>query len=301
MTNSTMRDWLERMERIGEDRGFFLDIELRNTNVSLEDNFLVGFDMGYSIRIEDIKGDFSFTKEMNDSVTVSIIGLEDPSYTLNTNGRVSIKFKDSPFNNFTSLLATGTGNNSWTSGISFIASSSEASTIPDKASTILVTDDMAAVPNPEEFAGIIAESNPLVGFTKPYIINSSAMSLIPNNTRIVLDADSGEVWSIQNLHETWSNQYYVDGNGPSFFDRLENSLTNSRPGMGLDVFVRKDILADYGLFVKLSRSNVDHIYFNTDPVNNYRVKGMPSSFRIDNETCASLSHVEMFGVERLIY
>lgn len=300
MNDTTVGDWLNKTKDLAKKRGFNLKLKLNDFSVKMKDSFHVLFLLNYTLKLKEENEIFSFAKNLSKNISVSIIGLEDPLFPLYTNGKALVTIEKFPYRDFTSLIVKGTrGGNNLTSGRSVVVSIGEAGEISEKDEKILVTDNANdSVVN--QFKGIVAEDNE-TGLKKPYVINSSAMDLIEDNRRIVVKGDEEEVWEIENLYRLWESQSYIPGNGPSFLDRLEGNLTKSSYiGKGIETFVKKEDLTTLGLEIK-DKSNVDHIYFSNKSVNNYKVMGMPSQFKIDDEEDLNRTHLEIFEVENLIY
>ena len=114
---------------------------------------------------------------------------------------------------------------------------------------------------------------------------------------------------LTNLQDDLNNSYYHPSkDGGSFLDRLEGKcvvqdkykITNTE--IGLESFVNKDDLESLGLPVDEDRSNIDYIYFCELNVQAYQINGMPSNFRLDNQTTVlGMTHLQIYNVtERVI-
>lgn len=104
LVNSTIIDWLDRIEDIGAKSGFLIKMELKTFSVRMHDSWNVEFDVGYTISLQDVRGTFGVTKDAEIKSIVSIIGLEDPIFPLNTYGKVTRTIKQSPFSIYTEKL-----------------------------------------------------------------------------------------------------------------------------------------------------------------------------------------------------
>ncbi|MCD6477752.1 MAG: hypothetical protein J7K87_01990 [Candidatus Aenigmarchaeota archaeon] len=275
IVNTTIYDWINRSKDIAKKRGFILNINITDLHISMYDSFHVLFSFNFTIELRDKDNVFSFEKSEIKNVPVSIEGMEDPIYLLRTNGKVTNKVEKFE-GNFTELITKGTGGNEWGTGESVVTNNPYS--VDDREEKILVIDsaDDSVV---NQFAGVIAKSNTTT-IDVPYLIVPKLN--ITNNTMTVVDGDNQEVWNIGGLYEARENSSYISGDGPSFLDRLENKLTNSYPGKGLESLVNKKEFEESGLEVS-ERSNVDYIYFNTNSLNIYKVKGMGDYFRIDED------------------
>jgi hypothetical protein len=296
MINTTLDEWVQRIENSGADRGFLIDFNISDFSITMGDSWNVLLTVDYSLSLKDQNNIFEFKRGFTKQSYISIINLEDPLFPLNTNGLISVRIWSSPSQNYTTLIGAGDGGNGWGAGFSIVVD--DTSGITNRDEKILVISTAGASAN--DFAGVIAAGNSTV-LTVPYLINSSLINQIQNDSRIVVDGSEGKIWDVSVLYNVWSNQYYVAGNGPSFFDRLEGSTTNSYPNKGIETFVSKQKISDKGIVVDPEESNVDHVYFDTVSPKIYKVKGMPDSFRIDDSTDNGETHIEIYEVEDLTY
>ncbi|HDI02644.1 MAG TPA: hypothetical protein ENF95_00750 [Candidatus Aenigmarchaeota archaeon] len=282
----TIYDWVNSSDEIAIKRGFVLQRKIENVSVSMGGPWHVTFHVNYSITLEDVRGVFSYERNVSKHIPVSILGLEDPLYILRTNGKVSRKIEMFE-GNLTEKILSGSGGNNWSSGISVVTSNPDS--VAGKAEKVLIIG--SATQQFGEFAGVVTGSNS-TPISPSYVI-SGEWNSVPNNTRIVVEGNEGEVWSIENLYNLYGEKLYISGDGPSFLDRLENKLVNTYPNAGIESLVNKDeMIAKLGSYE--DRSNVDYIYFNSTLLNIYKVKGMPEKFRIDEE------HLERYGVNNTL-
>lgn len=302
MENATLPEWVDKIEIVGLQKGFQTNISITNFELEPYDSWNLIAKINFSIEIADLKGIANLSRNASVEKLISIEGLEDPLYPLYTQGYATNTIVRTPFKgNFTMLLVEGIGNGrDWVYGESILIDSvhaDDADDVQDKDEKILVTDNASVfdIATLNDFKGLVTEGNIPLGLTIPSIINATnAMNLIPNNTNILLDSnlnfgDAGKVWFIENLKEHVENSYYHESSeGPSFLDRLEGRLTcnycNLVPNIGLESFVNKQYFNVIGLSIEVEKTNVDYIYFNNtrDPSSN-GVKGLDSTFRIDNE------------------
>lgn len=283
-------EWLNKSDQIAETRGFVLEREIRNVDVSMTDPWNVMFTLDLRMKLGDKENLFYYEKNVTKYVPVSIRGLEDPLYVLNTGGKVSRKVERQE-GELTSLLLTGPGGNGWGSGTSI--KTGNPSLLTNKDEKVLLTDDVSS--SYSAFAGLVARINSTEMGTS-WVFNDSWDS-VKNNTHVVVEGTRGEVWSIEKLYEMHQENLYTAGDGPCFLDRLEGNLKNTRPGAGLESLVDKDIILEKTGSVK-DHSNVDYIYFNGTTLNIYKVKGMPETmsweFKIDQE------HLSTYGVDNAL-
>jgi len=279
-------DWINKSDAIAMKRGFILEREMKIVSVSMEDPWNVIFTIELNIKLKDKENLFSYEKNLTKEIPVSIEGLEDTLYILNTGGKITRKIAKQEDNLIEKIL-DGTGGNGWNSGISIKIDDPQSLSDKDEKVFINATTDSSY----SSFAGVVTMSNS-TSLQTTYVLSGSWDS-VPNNTRIVVEGNEGEVWNIENLYELHEKKLYIGGEGPSFLDRLENKLENSYPGAGLESLVDKNEMAEKMGYYN-DRSNVDYIYFNTTLLNIYRVKGMPDKLRIDEQ------HLDRYGVNNTL-
>lgn len=280
-------DWMNKSDAIVLKRGFVLEREITSVSVSMEDPWNVMFTLEMSMKLRDKENLFSYEKNETKRIPVSIEGLEDPIYILGTDGKMTRKIYKFE-GNLTNLVMTGSGGNGWGAGTSVKTDNPDS--VTDKDEKVLVKSSIGE--SHAAFAGVVTASNS-TPLEAPFVTGAE-WNEVKNDTRIVVEGTQGEVWDIQNLYSIHEEKMYIEGNGPSFIDRLEGSLSNSYPGAGLESLVDKeDVLEKTGSVY--DRSNVDYIYFNGASPNIYSVKGMPSTmswvFRIDE------AHRARYGVD----
>ncbi len=313
MINSKMDDWKNKMVSIGTNESFDVKINLTNIQVKPYDSWNLIVSMDVSVNISDIKGLANLTKLSSISQQVSIEGIEDTIYALNTAGIASNIIVKSPYiNNYTSNLISATGGNSWFRGTSVIYPSSQSGAIDavtNKAQKILVTDNVVGIEGTvNQFGGVISETDIVAGISIPFVDNAaSAMSNLPDNTKLLVDGANGKVWYMENIVTSANtSQYFPSLTGGSFLDRLEGKLTvqakysSQTPNIiGIESFVNKNILSSLGILVS-AKSNIDHIYFSSANYPTYTVKGMDSTFLIDKELDLNNNpHDVIYGLSQL--
>lgn len=300
MNRSTIYEWLNTTENISRTRGYVLDLKLRNfsdDDIYMKTPFRIAFGLNYSLKLSDRNRFFSLEKNMTKDASVSLEGMEDPLITLNTGGRLVYPIEKAPFEYLTKKLATGNGNNSWSAGDAVILPSDEGiiNSADNKGKKVLVINSSVSSDLMNKFAGVVVRDDVgMSGVTVPYVVDTGGEFYdIRNNTRVVVEGNESEVWEIENLYSTWKNSYYTGGDGPSFLGRLENNISSAASFEGLNVLLKKEDLEDVGLEVK-DRSNLAHIYFSDKTTVSYKVKGMPDSFRVDQD------HTDVFGVNNTL-
>ncbi|MEM5869804.1 MAG: hypothetical protein QXR09_01405 [Candidatus Aenigmatarchaeota archaeon] len=106
-----------------------------------------------------------------------------------------------------------------------------------------------------------------------------------------------------NLKDDLENSYYHPSlYGASFLDRLEGKFFVQekyfKPNpIGLESFVNKDKILSAGLPIDAYATNIDYLYFSKSGVDAYSISGMPSNFRLDNETSLEgKTHLQIYNV-----
>jgi hypothetical protein len=95
-----------------------------------------------------------------------------------------------------------------------------------------------------------------------------------------------------NLLEHTKNSYYISStSAPSYVMRLQGQLSSSP--YGIESLVYSQSLVVLGLYQ--NKSVVDYIYWSGSNPTNYRISGMPSWFRLDNQS----SHLANYDAEGL--
>ena len=311
MENATLPYWMDRIEEVSVLRGFEVNITIKDFEIKPYDSWHLLSNVNVSVNITDKQGVASIRRNITVNELISIVGLEDPLYPLNTYGRVTNFVFKSPYENYTEFLVKGDGSNKgWEVGTSFLIWSADegiAESVPNPEEKILVTDNVSKFNSGDvnDFKGLVTESDISPGITlSVYVVNATnAMNSVPNNTIILVDSDIGNVTNIENLRQHLSggpneNSYYSSSsNGPSFLDRLEGKLTcdycSQVEGIGLESFINKTYFLSRYVDVVTGDTNVDYPYFSG--TSGDCVKGLDSTFRIDD------GHKDTYNVTNLWY
>lgn len=299
MENATFIDWVNKMENISTLKGFDTDINLTKLEIKPYDSFNLLITTRLNINIIEERNIASLDRSVYINSIVDLEDLEDPLYPLYTGGIGSNSIIESPYQgNYTELLLTGAGGNSYVYG-------RVTNDTTDFNGKILLAENASKYDlSGGNARGVISEEDIVIPISIPYVVNSSAMSLIRNGTNVLVDGDNGNVWFIDNLIEDTENSYYHPSeNGPSFLDRLEGKLQlqskysdQTSNIIGLESFVNKNTLYSKGIPITEGKTNIDYIYFSTSSPSASKVKGLDSSFRIDNVD----SHREVYNVSQLL-
>lgn len=140
---------------------------------------------------------------------------------------------------------------------------------------------------------IISSKIEIINFEDPlYLINTQGRVANKINKSIYEGFTDGADVSNLSLHVE-DSLYIASTSAPSFLDRLEGKTTSNENG--IESLVDLSELSEQGVSVK-DKSVVDYIYFSNDDPASYGVSGMPSWFKLDNET----SHLEIYNVSDLV-
>lgn len=315
MQSSTIADWVNKMVSLGASQNLNVSLNLTNVQVKPYDSWDILVSADVYVNMSDNRGVANLTKNATISQMVDIENFEDPVYPLYTFGKATNLFVRSPYiENYTTNLVSGSVGSNWFHGLAVIYSSSQSSAIssvPNKNQDVLVTDNASSIASlANQFGSVVSQSSTISGITVPYVYNASnAMSVIPNNTQVLVDGSGGRVWYIENLINDSANSYYHSSpTGGSFLDRLEDSLTvqskyasQTSNTIGLESFVNKTELQSLGLSVSTTNSNIDYLYFSNNTYPTYQVRGMDTSFRIDKQTgLNNLTHDVVYNVTQIL-
>lgn len=280
MENATFPYWIGKIEQVGVLKGFYINITLYTLEIKPYDSFNLLAEAKMDVNITDMQGVAALNRSTLVRKLVSIEGLEDPLYPLNTEGSMTNTIEMSPYiGNYTQLIFTGSDG-----GNGYVYETTTNDTA-NRVGKILVVDNyISAYDNAR---GIISENpiNPvLTPISSPYVVKTGALNLISEGVSVLLDGDNSTVWYIDNFKEHVENSYYQPSDeGPSYLDRLEgetgiqskySSQTNNN--IGLESFIDKREISE--------KTNIDYLYFSSEPDGN-KVKGVSTTsnwFRIDD-------------------
>jgi len=289
MQSNRLADWRDSI--LGIHTSF--DVYLNYSNLQLQNyngvrlNATVNMELNVSDMIGIARIDRQFTK----TVLVSVEGLEDPVFSLETGGKIMRVIDEYPYPYLAEKVVTGTGNADCTGSLTFNASAPS----PGK---ILVTTDASGVTG---FLGVVAEAGNLPGAgVTCYIVSASdAVSRInsvvsrSNYTVLYLDNETRAAWSLP-VSEAAEHGYYMNNfssSGPDFFHRLEGNL--SAMSNGMESIVNLPELSGAGVPTKQDQVSIDYLYFSEQIYNGYAVRGLPSWFRIDSTNAARYNLTEL--------
>lgn len=302
LDTSNLQTWKLTISDIASNLGFNVQYKSVEMNITQNDSFNILFKIKIYINISDITNGMGVLKNVTTSALVSIEGIEDPLYPLNTYGRVVRFIKISNVSKNTTSLVTGL--NASGIGVSreaFVKLDFQASDV--NASRILVTNTIAGKePVASGFAGVVSEGDIIIpqGFSKPIISGASgATNIIRNGTKIYLDQTTKKVWDFSNLTSDIKNGYYHNSSeGASFLDRLEGNITLSpKYQYGLESFIYLPDLTNANLQVNSQLSVLDHRYWRNIAGNSIRngdYDPVYTWFKIDS------TYAILYGINELI-
>lgn len=316
MDESSFRDWIGKMEAeaAGEGYSINMSVELADLEVDMEEPFVMSFDFLYdlSIRDPDIGVGFNRTDEVFHG-RGTIDGVDDPLIVLETAGKRFQGFSRCPAPEPASVAMTGTeseynytddgAERTWAGGDAAVYNGSDASTIDDRPSTVLVTDDLCTYDPAvlDEFAGVVSEATTdgqdVCGSGDEidgYIGGINDHTAVADGHDVVMNQE--DVW-VNNIPDRIASRcFFPDDDGPSFLDRLAGEYQGT--GNGLASFLDVPNLPPE--VQQENVSAVDHVYFDdsTDYGPVHRIKGVSEDeewFRLDDD------HVDAWDLGDLTY
>ncbi len=294
MENATFPYWIERIEQVGVLKGFYINITLYTLEIRPYDSFNLLAEAQMDVNITDMQGVAALNRSTLVEKLVSVEGLEDPLYPLNTGGRMTNMIERSSYiGNYTQLLLTGSDYGCTVICYEYGTVTNDT-TFPNFQNKILVVDDADSVANLNSAKAVVSENPITVGITIPYVVRSGAKNNVSDGMEVLVDVNpgvTGRVWYIENFKEHVDNSYYQPSiTGASYLDRLEgeieiqskySSQTNNM--IGLESFIDKSEIPSE-IPVDADRTNIDYLYFSSGP-DGKQVKGVSTGsnwFRIDD-------------------
>lgn len=122
LNSNSLKDWVEGVETKGSNYGFYTDINIIYLDITPHDSFNILLSSLVSVNITD-RNAMKVYKIYNESKIISIEGLEDPLYGLETNGLLKRKFTKAGIINGAADLDNAVGNELYmnsTDGASFL-------------------------------------------------------------------------------------------------------------------------------------------------------------------------------------
>ncbi|MFH1473952.1 MAG: hypothetical protein ABIE55_03595 [Candidatus Aenigmatarchaeota archaeon] len=298
---SNLQTWKSKIVEIAGRSGFNVDFQNIQIHINQSDSFNLLFNVNVSINVSDKIEIMGILKNITASALVSIEGVEDPTFPLNTYGRVVRFIRASNSSEYTNYLVEGTNSSGYASGDAFVINSSDLTTA--YAEKILVTDTVAGKEAIAAiFKGVVSEGDTII---PPLLIGraitgaSGAREKIANNSKIYLDQNTKKVWDLGNLTSDIVNGFYHNSSvGASFLDRLEGKITLSPEYVyGLETFVYLPDLTAASVSVNTLASCVDYNYWNDivgSEIRNSNYNPVYTWFKIDTQNAIG------YGINDLI-
>ena len=280
MENSTLTEWDRRLSDLAKLIGANFSVSFGSISVNQSSPWTIDIYVDATINLRDQRGMASWHYNKSLHTAVDISGFEDPTFAIETYAKVHRVISKTPYDNFTTLLKTGSSGSSYVYGhVVYVATEAEASALANKSTTILAAEDMSTWQSSllNQFLGLVSEDFPS-NITTAYI-KVSDYSGLPSN--ILLDGDGKKIWNIENLRDHYYHPYYkASPDAPSFLQRLAGNFSSSP--YGIESLVDKDEISSAGIAVLNNATNIDYLYWS-GTAGDEQIKGMPDSFLLDNE------------------
>ncbi len=289
LQNNTMPNWSARIT--GKPVNFDVTLEYGNITIENNDGFSIRIGMDINMTLTDkLKRARIEKTNVRNYVTISLIGLEDPIFPLNTYGfvRRTIRRPPQPHANFNLVSVSTFAIGSCTGPVTFNKSE-------DDDTKILVADNITGVVYSRHLGIILGDTDNLSAQIDCYISgNSSAVSLIAGFTqesgyeKVYIDADSKSAWSMPIADEIGELYYYRDG-GPDFLQRLEGNLSGNPDGIATFIYVPE---MEAQAFSTESDSRVAYRYFNGEG-ECLQVRNMPDWYGMDSTDAEKFNFTDL--------
>jgi hypothetical protein len=293
MVNNTLPDWENSI--LKTPTNFFVKLNHTHIEIKNHNGFELNVSVFANITVSDRLDTARIKKEnLLKEVKIPIEGVEDPVYTLNSEGFVRRTVMKSPYPYTAIILVNGTSSKGFCEGpVTFNSSNPN----PDE---ILVINNASGISG---FKGVVGETNNVPSDNVDcYVIGAdNAVDIINNSVNAVgyyeiyIDNSTScplAVWHLP-INLDIENGYYRSGDGPNFLMRLEGNLSNSTDGFGIESFVNIEELRSQGIEICDDCSVVDYLYFTKSNINTCNVRGLPDWFRIDGYHAAKYNLTEL--------
>ena len=276
MANNSLNNWQQKM--LGLIKQFKLSISFSKSFVKNQGGFNTNHTAFLSVNISDNFGISKIIRSSEKSNLVSLVGLEDPTFALNTGGRVVRLVTEYPYPYLAMPIVQGSAaSGNCTGEVTFNAG------MPD-ASKILVTVNGAGIAG---FRGVVAEDDDAPAVACYVVGAPGAVQKInstinySNYTEVYLDQSTNNTWSLP-INNAINNKNYIHfpgASGPDFLERLEGSLNESSGG--IESFVYIPDLDDVDIIIKNDQTTIDYLYFADKDNIGKKVRGLPDWFRMN--------------------
>ncbi|MEM7815503.1 MAG: hypothetical protein QXN71_00075 [Candidatus Aenigmatarchaeota archaeon] len=253
MANNTLGEWKSRI--ISQNHSFNIDVNFTNLTVKNYDGMHIEVSMILTLNVSDKLNISRIDRVLDKKVLVSVEGLEDPVYTLSTEGYVKKTIRSYPYPYFTRKFQ-GTINSGNCSG-----NSTYDVNDPNPGYKIVIIQNTTGIPDStlQGFKGVVVEEDEDLNSKGVSCFVSGVENAveIPENKTVWIDNLTASLWLLP-IIEGAKNTYYYKGVGPNFLQRLEGNLSESPDGKGIESFVMEDI----GVPEKPLQTRVDYLFFS---------------------------------------
>ncbi len=288
MLNNTMPNWSERISSKPVD----FEVALSYGNISIEnlDGFSIRVGMDLSITVNDIMKESKIEKSgVRKYVTISLAGLEDPIFPLETQGFIRRMVVPADPGYVGMNVVTGSQNSSGTCSGDVTFNKSE-----DDDTKILVAENLSSVTYGYHLGIILEDEANLSGDVSCWVTgNGSAVSLVTSAIEsgyetIYIDQGTKSAWSLP-VSENLAERYYYEAEGPTFLQRMEGNYTPSPNGIVTFIYV-PELLEQ--AFPVSSYSRAAYRYFSDDG-ECYKVENTEGWFGMDSSDAAKFNITDL--------
>ena len=100
MTDSTFTDWVEKIQQEADKIDIIANFTVNEVTISQEQPWRIKVNADIDMEVKDKKQTSSWSINKDIKTNISIVGLEDPLYVINSYGRVINTIRISPFEHF---------------------------------------------------------------------------------------------------------------------------------------------------------------------------------------------------------
>ncbi len=251
---NTIDCWSESYEDVAADSGYELSLEIKSVSVSPYDSWDLNSSAEIKLDLKDKGTGMNLKRTVTQSSKVSIIGFEDPIYTIKTLGK------------FTQLIKVSTKDplTKADSGSGWAVGSIETASDQANPGKVLLTD--STMP-PAGFGGVLFKESVSETPSIPFLSNLLNEDPLVQGRKVFFESITNSVWDLQ--EEKNSQNYHESDYGPSYLDRLEGRLyisdelkSQSSNSIGLLSFIDFSKLEAKGTQVDTTKTCVDYLYFS---------------------------------------
>lgn len=253
MANNTLSEWRSRV--LSQEHSFIIDASFSDPVVQNYDGINIKISMVVTVNVSDRLNASRIDRVVLKEVLVSVDGIEDPTFPLNTNDYVKRVVTAYPFPYYT-MKIQGSQNVGNCSG-----NSTYNPNDPSPSGKILVIQNTTGISNPalQGFSGVVVKDTENLGLkgVACFVSGATEVLSIPQGQKTWIDNMTASAWLLPINIGIQENHYYK-GAGPNFLQRLEGDLSPSPDGKGLESFVADEI----GIPDKPVQTRVDYMFFS---------------------------------------